>query len=359
MRGNDGLGRADLARVDAVLDRVDAVDDLETFGRVAAAGVLELLPGISASYNEVNPVVGRAFAVIDPEPDESWWSYYTPVFEQHLHEHPFVRHVMAGGDGAARTWDELPGGDRFRSTELYRRFYAPLGIETQLSAQLPAPDGIVVGLAINRGPDGFDARDRLVLDVLRSHLVRAYRRVQLAEERDRLGRMLGDDGWQVVLVDDDGVVVSTTGGATNDTTDLAMGCRPGSPLPAPLLDRFRATAGERFWTKAQRPDVVRLTGLAGAPDVAVVATLIRNRVPPHVLHVRSGQRLAPERLRALGLSERQAAVARLVAAGAGNQAIATDLGISPATVKKHLEHIYRVLGVHTRAAAVAALSTAS
>ncbi|MFP5488842.1 MAG: response regulator transcription factor, partial [Acidimicrobiia bacterium] len=71
---------------------------------------------------------------------------------------------------------------------------------------------------------------------------------------------------------------------------------------------------------------------------------------------RPAHRLAPERLRALGLSDRQAAVARLVAGGASNPAIATELGIRPATVKKHLEHIYRVLGVRTRAAAVAALT---
>ncbi|MFP5487790.1 MAG: hypothetical protein ACLGHQ_05740, partial [Acidimicrobiia bacterium] len=276
MRGSDErLGRDDLALVDAVLDRVDAVDDLERFGRVTASALLDLLPGLSASYNEVNPAAGRAFAVVVPEPDPTWWSYYTPVFEQHLHEHPFVQHVVAGGDGAARTWDELPGGDRFRSTELYRRFYAPLGIESQLSAQLPAPPGIVVGFSVNRGPEGFTARERLLLDTLRGHLVRSYRRVQLAEDRDRLGRVLGDDGWQVVVVDDDGVVVSTT--------DDVVGCRPGSPLPPLLLERFRATAPDRFWTTARGRDPVRLTGVADAPDVAVTATVIRNRVPPHVL----------------------------------------------------------------------------
>lgn len=351
MRGT-GLGHDDSALVDDLLDRLDAVDDLETFGRVVASRLLELIPGVSASYNELNPAAGRAFAIVIPEPDAAWWAYYTPVFEQHLHEHPFVRHVTAGGDGTARTWDDLPGGDRFRSTELYRRFYAPLGIDSQLSAQLPAPDGIVVGLAINRGPEGFSARDRLLLDTLRTHLIRAYRRVQLTVERDRLGRMLGGDGWQVVLVDDDGTVVSTT-------TDGTYGCRPGEPLPEPLLERFRATATAPFWSESSSPSLVRLTGLAAEPDVAVAATVVRSRVPPHVLHLRFGVRPAIERLRAVGLSERQAAVAQLVAGGASNPAIAAELGISAATVKKHVEHIYRALGVHNRAAAVAALAAAT
>ena len=44
-----------------------------------------------------------------------------------------------------------------------------------------------------------------------------------------------------------------------------------------------------------------------------------------------------------------------VAAGASNAQIAEDLFISPATVRKHLEHAYRKLGVTGRVAAVARL----
>ena len=85
--------------------------------------------------------------------------------------------------------------DRFRATELFRRFYVPLGIETQLSIQLPAPEGIVVGISVTRGAEGFDARDRALLDALRPHLARAYRVVQLSAQRSTLGSVLADDGW--------------------------------------------------------------------------------------------------------------------------------------------------------------------
>lgn len=44
-----------------------------------------------------------------------------------------------------------------------------------------------------------------------------------------------------------------------------------------------------------------------------------------------------------------------VAAGAANAAIARDLGIAESTVRKHLEHAYRKLGVASRMAAVARL----
>lgn len=53
------------------------------------------------------------------------------------------------------------------------------------------------------------------------------------------------------------------------------------------------------------------------------------------------------------ISEREREVLALVAAGLSNQDIARRLVITPGTVKKHLEHIYTRLDVHSRTAALA------
>ena len=53
------------------------------------------------------------------------------------------------------------------------------------------------------------------------------------------------------------------------------------------------------------------------------------------------------------LTGREARVMELVASGRTNVAIAHALEVSPRTIAKHLEHIYRKLGVASRAAAVA------
>ena len=53
------------------------------------------------------------------------------------------------------------------------------------------------------------------------------------------------------------------------------------------------------------------------------------------------------------LSDREAQVMRLAAEGLSVRGIAESLTVSPATVKSHLEHIYRKLGVRGRAGAVA------
>jgi DNA-binding CsgD family transcriptional regulator len=59
-------------------------------------------------------------------------------------------------------------------------------------------------------------------------------------------------------------------------------------------------------------------------------------------------------LRSLGLRPREAAVLELVMTGHNNHQIAQQLEITQATVKKHLENIYRTLDVSTRTAAAAA-----
>jgi DNA-binding CsgD family transcriptional regulator len=52
------------------------------------------------------------------------------------------------------------------------------------------------------------------------------------------------------------------------------------------------------------------------------------------------------------LTDRELQVLELVARGRTNVSIGRALDVSPRTIAKHLEHIYRKLGVTSRAAAV-------
>ena len=74
-------------------------------------------------------------------------------------------------------------------------------------------------------------------------------------------------------------------------------------------------------------------------------------------HLRQFLRLARQRRDTVttALTSREHEVIEHVALGRTNDEIARVLGISPATVRKHLENIYERLGVHTRTGAVAAL----
>lgn len=58
----------------------------------------------------------------------------------------------------------------------------------------------------------------------------------------------------------------------------------------------------------------------------------------------------------VSLTDREIAILRSVAAGRTNSAIAREFQVSPRTIAKHLEHVYRKLGVSSRAAAVSRLT---
>jgi DNA-binding CsgD family transcriptional regulator len=65
--------------------------------------------------------------------------------------------------------------------------------------------------------------------------------------------------------------------------------------------------------------------------------------------------LSPARLKALGLTEREAEVMKLVVDGRSADEVAQELVISVHTARNHIAHAYEKLGVRNRAAAVAAL----
>jgi DNA-binding CsgD family transcriptional regulator len=92
-----------------------------------------------------------------------------------------------------------------------------------------------------------------------------------------------------------------------------------------------------------------------ADDDAALATLVLPAltalVRQHgVLHDAPGWRC--DRARAAGLTEREFAVLTLLGEGLTAQAIAHRLRASPRTVQKHVEHLYRKLGVRDRLVAV-------
>lgn len=65
----------------------------------------------------------------------------------------------------------------------------------------------------------------------------------------------------------------------------------------------------------------------------------------------AGHRVHATRVGMAGLSERELEVLRLIARGQSNRRVAARLSVSERTVHHHVEHIYRKIGVSTRAAA--------
>jgi DNA-binding NarL/FixJ family response regulator len=152
---------------------------------------------------------------------------------------------------------------------------------------------------------------------------------------------------------------------------MAADCAPDvvlMDLQMPRVDGIEAT--QRISRGAGAPPVVVLTSFSDsariieAIDSGAVGYLLKDAAPDELLAgIRAAaggeSPLAPRVAAALvrerrgggageGLTDRERQVLALVAAGAANKQIAHRLGISPKTVKSHLGHIFRQIGVTDR-----------
>lgn len=342
-----GLADEDRALLLEALAEIGAATTVDAFARAVCGRLLELVPGISASYNELNVLAGRAAAVIHPDPGRAWFERFTPVFAETIADHPVLAHLEATGEGGPLTWDDVDPAGRFAATRLFREFYEPNGIRSQLAVTLPAPPGIVVGLAVNRDGAAFTDRERALAAHLRPHLVNLYRLVTAGDGAARSWAALAADGWSVLLVDDDGVVLESNDVAEAAGRAAQVDLGVGASV-APLL--AGAPRSEEYWAVSRQGPVDLSAG------VPLELRLVRQPVGPHLVWLRPAAGLTVDGVQGLGLSRRQAEVALLLRDGLTNAQMARRLGIAEGTVRKHLEAVFDAFGVRSRAGVVGVLA---
>jgi DNA-binding CsgD family transcriptional regulator len=174
-------------------------------------------------------------------------------------------------------------------------------------------------------------------------------------------RLVPCDAIEIDLADSSGYVIEQiTFSSASAALDGLQVC--DGPLMLGLVHQGRQPAEQEVLRHHGITDGVTL-GFRCGPDHVVQLALDRYTRPFSggdlaVLRMISPalQRLmrtrpTPYLPESLTLTERR--VLQLVATGRSNSDIAADLFVAVATVRKHLEHAYRKLGVHNRMAAVA------
>jgi len=327
--------------------------DLESFPAHALSVLGKSIPCDCTGYNEINLRRRRYVGLTDP-PEVLDFPDVDEIFRRHGEKHPLIAHYDRSGDGRALRISDFLSQPQFRSLALYNEFYRWAGIEHQMAATVNHPAKTITAFAFNRGRSDFSERERRLLDTLRPHLYQAYRN---AETVTALQRTRTDD--------------SDSGATTSAAISLDAGGRPvliperaatwlarylpvsprGRGLPEALTRWVRyeiaALDGTDPPPAARGPLVVERDG--GQLVIRLVSANGRNML---LLEERS-TRLAPESLRPLGLTPREAEVLTWVALGKTNIDIGVILGARPRTVAKHLERIFVKLGVETRTAAAA------
>jgi ATP/maltotriose-dependent transcriptional regulator MalT len=191
----------------------------------------------------------------------------------------------------------------------------------------------------------FSERDRLVVNILRPHLIALYRHAGMRRllAAALAGLEHGSDH------DGQGVLLRTQA----NTLDFA------SPRATALLTAYFGASGARLppeletWieSQARRPDRTAATPASAFTLTRGGRQLVVEAAGPGL----SVLLLREEAALAVLLTPREWDVMRCVAAGKSNAEIGTFLWIAPTTVRRHLENIYDKLDVHSRTAAVSRL----
>jgi DNA-binding CsgD family transcriptional regulator len=259
-----------------------------------------------------------------------------PAFWQFMHEHPLCAYQARTGDFTARKFSDFVTRRQWHRLGIYAEYFRFYGVEERMVVGLPAPPLHSNVVALDRGGDrDFGERDRLVLNLLRPHLIALG---GAARER-RLAAAL------LLEPERAGVIVLQSW----DHIDFA------TPAAARLLARYFDHAADGLLPEPVRAwlhhDSERYNG-AGIPAPATAPLGVR-RGDRRLTIRRAGRTLlVDEEIAALTRRERE--IVDHLAEGRSNAEIAERLTIAPTTVRKHLENIYAKLGVNTRTAAIAA-----
>ena len=228
------------------------------------------------------------------------------------------------------TWSELVDRRRRLRCEVQERCQRQWGIVDHACLSLSASDAHVAWLSFDSTGRDFTVRDRQVIELLEPHFVTRVGAARLRRCFAALTAALeaGDESPALLIATPDGEIEYASEAARR-LLETYFGETDGR-LPQPLAEQ--RNGGPPAFTAVKNGTGLLIQG-AGADG----ALLLREE--PNV-----------------ALTRRQRDVLRCIAAGKTSVETARLLWVTEATVSKHLEHVYRKLGVTNRAAALAKLN---
>ncbi len=344
----------DLQHLLACLRELTTLNDLDTFPTRALAALRPVMPALHSSYNEVNPRRQRMLYVFDSPADD--FPDNAQFFLAHIHEHPIVTYYRQTHDGHARKITDFLPQQHFLRLGLYVEFYRRLDTRYQIAMKLPSPPSLTVAFVLNRDRRDFSERDRLMLNLLRPHLIQAYRNAEtwseLRQENSLLRQAIDESNLGMIVVKNTGRIRSMTERARR-WLEAYCGRLPHAGEWLPVEVRRWFLYQQTQWTdnnalpQVQMPLVLEREG-----QQLHIRLLTNTNEKQHILLLKEQTtRVTPASLLMLGLSQREAEVLYWLMQGKTNPEIGIILSVSSRTVQTHVLRVYQKLGVETRNAA--------
>ena len=358
------LSHSDFMILNRAIGDMYAARDRESFYRAVFDSLREIIPSDHSSFTDMNSQTHRILKIIPRSEDHTnVVKQLADVFQAHSQSHPLMPHCLSG-DVVKVT--DFVSKERFKDTAIHTDFYRHLATDSQISFALPLSQNTLTLFTLSRSVSDFSERDRLVLMLLRSHMITAMRNVleldQLRLERDLLQKGAETGRQAAILFQYDGMIICISFFAKELLAQyFGVSLQEGDTLPGSLLQ----------WVTAELPAfggaTVRMPS-AGVPQRVerapldfekegrrLTIRLLNDMVTgDQILFMTEKPLLTSSQLvHQFNLSRREADVVLLLSQGKTNAEIAIILGMSKRTAEKHLERIFAKLGVETRTAAAA------
>lgn len=335
----------DLRRLLDFLNGIYALRNLDAFAAYLIQELPKVVPSEITAYSKINTQRQRITALVNPT--DIYSPELTRILEHYIHEHPTFIHYQQTHNGRAYKISDFLNRRQFHRLGLYNEFFKQIGVEYQMALNLPAYHTHIVGIILGRNRQDFSERERLLLNLLRSHLIQAYQNIRAVM---LLQNGLRNNSQEVVLITQEGRLKGLSNRARQWLmTYFGYTLQSGDHLPVMLYRLFKhqkilCGRTDKF-PSPHRPLIVKREGRQ------ILVRLITG-LDPCLLILEEQCRVAqPSDLKRFGLTEREAEVLAWVTQGKTNDVIGMILGLSPRTVQKHIENIFKKLNVETRTAA--------
>ena len=264
--------------------------------------------------------------------------------------------------GRVIDYEELFDVDWLRRTDFYHQWWLPQGVGGGSLAANVLADGTATASITVHAPTtklGFARKEEEVFRGVIGHLARSVtilRRLQMARLLTNRTEVQLASGF--VVVDKYGAILHADAPTLSWLGDLGLleasltGNRINSgPVKALLLQAIEKVGGAQIDLRDQQGSRIQLSIIPCSPTDNFEPVVIDR--PAALIWLVSLEQLQREKIdrvvNVYGLTSAEARIAKEACAGGGRAEIARRCGISPSTVRSHLEAIYSKAGVHKHA----------
>jgi DNA-binding CsgD family transcriptional regulator len=276
-----------------------------------------------------------------------------PIFATFLSEHPSILAFQRREPEPVRLTDHVTMA-KYRRTALYCEVYRPFGVLYQMNAMPPGETLKNTALTLHRRHRDFTEEERTILGLLGSHFAQAYSNAlafsRQARHRDLLKQSLSSQNQDTVFLNERGQPRHLSSRCQSWIAKYFPSKLAGEDLPELVRQWIQKSRTVRQQPgNPTRVPPLKVTRPEGSLELRWLAHPNGGEL---LLFLEKQSLFSSDALKPLGISARQAEVLRWMAEGKTDEEIGLILSVSAHTAHKHVQNIFKKMGVSNRATAV-------